>query len=64
MKIKKYATEEVADQIRQAIVEAEGHCPCILTQFRCADTKCMCKEFRDAPKGTICQCGLYIKIEE
>lgn len=64
MKIQKYATEEIADQIRQAIVEAQGHCPCVLPSARCDDTKCMCKEFRIAPKGTICNCGLYIKIEE
>lgn len=64
MKIKVYADEEFAQQIRDAIRAADGHCPCVLEPFRCADTKCMCKEFRDAPVGTICGCGLYIKTED
>lgn len=64
MKISRYANEETACSIREAIRAADGHCPCVLEQFRCEDTKCMCKEFRDAPKGTVCNCGLYIKVED
>jgi hypothetical protein len=63
MMIQRYADDETAEQIRAAIKASDGHCPCVLEQFRCADTKCMCKEFRDAPVGTICNCGLYIKKE-
>ena len=63
MKIQRYADEKLAAEIRTSIKAADGHCPCVLEQFRCADTKCMCKEFRDSPAGTICNCGLYIKIE-
>jgi hypothetical protein len=63
MKIQQYADAELAIVIRTAIKEAQGHCPCVLEQFRCADTKCMCKEFRDAPVNTICNCGLYIKVD-
>ena len=64
MKIKVYADEEFAAEIRSAIKEAAGHCPCVLEVYRNSDTKCMCKEFREAPSGTICNCGLYIKVEE
>ena len=64
MTIKRYADKELAAEIRASIKAADGHCPCVLEQFRCADTKCMCKEFRESPKGTICNCGLYIKIED
>lgn len=64
MHIKRYAEEPLASEIRAAIRAAEGHCPCVLEACRNEDTKCMCKEFRDSPKGTICTCGLYIKIEE
>lgn len=64
MKIKRYADEETAIEIRAAIKAADGHCPCVLEQFRCTDTKCMCKEFRESPAGTICNCGLYIKLED
>lgn len=61
MKIKQYADEDLAKEIRTAIKNAEGHCPCVPTPLRSIDTKCMCKEFRSAPVGTICHCGLYIK---
>lgn len=64
MKISRYADDELAAEIRAAIKEADGHCPCVLEQFRCADTKCMCKDFRTSPQGTICNCGLYIKVED
>lgn len=63
MKIQRYADEETAELIRAAVRASDGHCPCVLEPFRCADTKCMCKEFRDSPQGTICNCGLYIKTE-
>lgn len=63
MKIQRYADEELANEIRAAIRAADGHCPCVLEQFRCDDTKCMCKEFRESPVNTICHCGLYIKLE-
>lgn len=35
------------------------YCPCSLV--RDDDTVCMCKKFRDAPKGTTCHCGIYTK---
>ena len=64
MTVKRYADDELAKEIRAAIKAADGHCPCVLEQFRNQDTKCMCKEFRDSQKGTICNCGLYIKTED
>ena len=64
MQIKKYADEETAKEIRANIKASGGHCPCVLEAFRCADTLCMCKEFRESPKGTICNCGLYIKVDD
>lgn len=63
MMIKRYADDETAKEIRAAIKASNGHCPCVLEQYRCDDTLCMCKEFRESPKGTICNCGLYIKTE-
>lgn len=64
MKIKVYADEETAREIRKEMREADGHCPCVLPAKRSNDTLCMCKNFREAPAGTICHCGLYIKIED
>jgi hypothetical protein len=34
MKIKQYADPEFAIEIRAAIKEAQGHCPCVLEVFR------------------------------
>ena len=48
-------------EMRQAIKDNEGYCPCVIT--RSPDTKCMCKEFREMESGT-CQCGLYKKIPD
>lgn len=64
MTIKRYTDDETAKEIKAAIRAAQGHCPCVLEQFRNDDTKCMCKIFRESPKGTICNCGLYIKVED
>ena len=63
MLVKRYADEPLATEIRAAVKASDGHCPCVLEQFRNEDTKCMCKEFRESPAGTICNCGLYIKVE-
>ena len=36
------------------------YCPC--SYIRSNNTVCMCKEFRDAPSGTTCHCGIYTKV--
>lgn len=36
------------------------YCPCSI--LKNADTKCMCKEFREMDEG-MCHCGLYIKTK-
>ena len=64
MRITVCADEETAKEIRQAIKEAEGHCPCVLKECRNEDTRCMCKEFLLSPRGTVCNCGLYKKLED
>lgn len=63
MKIKQYADTDLAEEIRAAIEKNNGHCPCVLKEFQNQDTKCMCKNFRESPIGTICNCGLYIKLK-
>ena len=60
MRITVTPDREHAESIRQAIYENEGYCPC--STIKNEDTKCMCKEFREAKSGT-CHCGLYIKEE-
>jgi ferredoxin-thioredoxin reductase catalytic subunit len=63
MKVSLYADKETAQEIRDAMRAAGGHCPCVLPSKRNEDTLCMCKAFRESPAGTVCHCGLYIKKE-
>ena len=51
--------EQVA-KIRERLKANEGYCPCRISKT--PDTKCMCKEFREASEGE-CHCGLYVKIK-
>ena len=48
-------------EMRQAIKDNNGYCPCKLGHT--TDTKCMCKEFREMEEGT-CHCGLYTKYRD
>lgn len=60
MKIELNPDKDFVKEFRQAIKENEGYCPC--RKEKTADTKCMCKEFREQEEGT-CHCGLYIKTK-
>lgn len=53
--------KEIVKLIRQKLKENDGFCPCRLEKT--ADTKCMCKEFREQEEGT-CHCGLYVKTKD
>ena len=61
MKVKLNPDEKVVQTVKEGLKQTGGYCPCRIE--RNEDTKCMCKEFRDAPIDTICTCGLYIKTE-
>ena len=52
---------ELRDQIRQALKDNGGYCPCRLEKTE--DTKCMCKEFLEQESGP-CHCGLYVKEKD
>ena len=60
MKIIINPDKEVVEEVRKALKNNDGYCPCKLVKT--PDTKCMCKEFRDQASGE-CHCGLYIKKE-
>lgn len=65
MKVLINSDEELVKEIRSAIKEAEGHCPCAVEWT--SDTKCMCKNFRDQiERGEAgeCHCGLYVIVNE
>ena len=44
------------------VAENGGYCPCAIVKD--ADTKCMCKEFREQQTLGLCTCGLYRKEAE
>ena len=48
-----------SDKSVKTLVDANnGYCPCAIEKT--ADTKCMCKEFREMKSG-ICHCGRFEK---
>lgn len=63
MIIKLNPDKELVRSIREKLKETKGYCPCVNPKFWNADTKCMCKEFREQYIGE-CHCGLYIKVEK
>lgn len=50
---------EIDKSIGDLVKQNDGYCPCAIEKTD--DTKCMCKEFRESPKGTVCHCGRYLK---
>lgn len=63
MQIRVHPDKETEADLRKAIKDAGGYCPCVPVSMRNEDTKCMCKVFREAPVNSICHCGLYIKLK-
>lgn len=61
MRIRVNEDREFVNQMRQALRDNDGYCPCSLVKS--ADTKCMCKAFLEMDVG-VCHCGLYIKERE
>ena len=65
MEIRTNPDKEYVSEIRKKLKENNGYCPCRLNKT--ADTKCICKEFRDMmEQGSpgMCHCGLYENIVE
>lgn len=60
MKVRKNPDKDFAEQMRKAIKNNNGYCPC--RKEKTEETKCMCKEFLEQGLG-FCHCGLYEKIE-
>ena len=56
--IKVTQDKELEQQVRKALKDNDGYCPCRVQKTK--DTKCMCKEFREQTSGE-CHCGLYYK---
>lgn len=65
MRIEVTSDEKVKQEIRAALHENGGYCPCRIEHTD--DTKCMCKEFRDMIDNNIagyCHCGLWRIIND
>jgi ferredoxin-thioredoxin reductase catalytic subunit len=57
--------KEIVDEMRSALKETGGYCPCAIEKTD--DTKCMCKDFREQIAQGIpgkCHCGLYEGVIE
>lgn len=61
MKIILSKDKEHVAQIRRALKDNLGYCPCSFERSK--DTKCMCREFREQNTPGLCHCGLYEKVE-
>ena len=61
MKIIKNPDAEYVAEMKKKLKENSGYCPCSIV--RSADTKCMCKEFREMDEG-MCHCGMFIKLRD
>lgn len=62
MRISVTKDRDRAAEIRQALKDNDGYCPCVLTKS--PETKCLCKAFREQRTPGYCRCGLYCKTEE
>lgn len=60
MRVRKNPDKDFVEQMRKAIKNNNGYCPC--RKEKTEETKCMCKEFLEQGLG-FCHCGLYEKIE-
>lgn len=61
MRVVVNSDEELVSEIRKALKENDGYCPCRLEKI--PENKCMCKDFLEQKNG-LCHCGLYNKIED
>ena len=65
MKVKVVDDKARVEEIRKALEDNDGYCPCRL--IKNVDTKCMCREFREQMAAGLlgeCQCGLYEVVDE
>ena len=64
--IKVTEDKELEKQIRMALKDNDGYCPCRVQKI--PDNKCMCKEFReqisDPEFEGYCHCMLYYKSKD
>ena len=52
---------EVNPEFRKLVEANDGYCPCLVQKN--ADTKCMCKDFREQTTPGLCHCGRFERVE-
>ena len=65
MKVKVVDDKARVEEIRKALEDNDGYCPCRL--IKNVDTKCLCREFREQMAAGLlgeCHCGLYEVVDE
>ena len=66
MRIVENTNKEIADVVKEGLMQSGGYCPCRREQNE--DTRCMCKEFREQIKDPeyegFCHCMLYYKYKD
>ena len=66
MAIRLNEDKEIVKTIKEGLKKTGGYCPCRFEKT--ADTKCMCKEFKEQIKDPnyegYCHCMLYYKSKE
>ena len=65
MKVKVVDDKARVEEIRKALEDNDGYCPCRLVKN--IDTKCMGGEFREQMAAGLlgeCHCGLYEVVDE
>lgn len=64
MKLHVNDNEMVVKNIRAALKENDGYCPCVYQSKGKPEYKCICRDFiENVQAGQTCHCGLYIKDE-
>ena len=60
----KLKIREVEASIKVLVDNNGGYCPCAI--LKTADTRCICKEFREQTTPGLCHCGRFEKawVEE
>ena len=59
IRINKKKTVEEIDQLRQAVRNNKGYCPCKVEHI--PENRCICSELLN---NHICECGLYEYVSE
>lgn len=66
MKIIINPDEDHVNEVKQALSDNGGYCPCKIGHI--PENKCMCQEFKDQISDSTyygsCHCGLYLKVKE